>query len=90
VLTSTYEGFGNGIVEALGCGTPVIATNCPYGPAEILDDGRYGTLVPVGDIEALAAAMAHPRNWNPDELQQRAQEFTVERAAQQYYAMLNT
>jgi glycosyltransferase involved in cell wall biosynthesis len=88
VLASTYEGFGNGIVEALGCGTPVIATDCPYGPAEILADGRYGTLVPVGDEAALVAAMMELRSWDPAELRERAEQFTVDRAAQQYFALL--
>jgi glycosyltransferase involved in cell wall biosynthesis len=57
VLASRWEGFGNVIVEALGCGTPVVATDCPFGPAEILGHGRWGRLVPVEDSEALAAAI---------------------------------
>jgi glycosyltransferase involved in cell wall biosynthesis len=57
VLSSRWEGFANVIVEALACGTPVVATNCPYGPEEILDAGRYGQLVPVGDAEALARSI---------------------------------
>jgi exopolysaccharide biosynthesis WecB/TagA/CpsF family protein len=58
VVPSSYEGFGNVIVEALSCGTPVIATDCPHGPAEILAGGRFGWLVAVGDEQGLAAAMA--------------------------------
>lgn len=54
VLTSNTEGFGNVIVEALSVGLPVISTNCPGGPAEILDNGKYGVLVPVGDYMAIA------------------------------------
>lgn len=57
LLSSHCEGFGNVIVEALGCGTPVIATNCEYGPAEILDHGRYGLLVESRSPEAMAGAM---------------------------------
>ncbi len=57
VLSSAWEGFGNVIVESLALGTPVVSTNCPNGPAEILDNGKYGELVSVGDIEAMAQAI---------------------------------
>nr|WP_306416259.1 MULTISPECIES: glycosyltransferase [unclassified Vibrio] len=57
VLSSKREGFGNVIVEALGCGTPVVATDCNYGPSEILSDGKFGKLVPVGDEKKLADAI---------------------------------
>lgn len=57
-LSSLWEGFGNVIVEALALGTPVVATDCPYGPAEILQGGAYGRLVPVRDDGAMAQALS--------------------------------
>ncbi|PBC81595.1 Glycosyltransferase involved in cell wall bisynthesis [Streptomyces sp. 2224.1] len=56
-VSSSLESFGMTIVEAMRCGLPVVATNCPHGPGEIIDDGVDGKLVPVGNPEALSASL---------------------------------
>jgi len=57
VLSSRYEGLPGVLIEALFCGTRLVATDCPSGPREILADGKYGQLVPVGDVEAMVQAI---------------------------------
>lgn len=90
VLSSDYEGFGNVIVEALSCGLPVVSTDCHSGPSEILENGRYGRLVPVGDTEALAKAMSEALStpYNRDDLTRRAADFGPEIAAQRYLSLM--
>lgn len=90
VLSSDYEGFGNVIVEAMACGTPVVSTNCASGPAEILDNGRYGRLVPTNNPAALAEAMQATLSEvvDPLTLRQRAAEFSPAVAARRYLDLL--
>jgi exopolysaccharide biosynthesis WecB/TagA/CpsF family protein len=86
VSSSRYEGLGNAIIEALACGTQVIATDCPHGPAEILLDGKLGRLVPVGDASALADALANHNSfyYDPAQRRARANDFTATACAQQH------
>ena len=86
VLPSKYEGFGNVLVEAMACGTPVVSTDCPTGPRMILADGQYGKLVPVGDTEAMASAILETLR-SPSESQSlvdRAYDFSATKSAEQY------
>jgi glycosyltransferase involved in cell wall biosynthesis len=91
VLSSNYEGFGNVIVEAMACGTPVVSTDCPSGPAEILENGKWGRLIPVGNADALAEAMRASLEDDHDTatLKRRAADFAPEIAAQKYLKLLN-
>ena len=91
-LSSAWEGFGNVIVEAMACETPVVCTDCPGGPAEILDNGTYGPLVPVGDDTAMAEAIQQlfEDPTDPDLLVSRAQDFTIEKIVDQYEEELDS
>ena len=90
VCASIYEGLGNAIIEALACGTPVVSTDCPYGPSEILQGGRYGVLTPVGDAPAMAAAIADAMQTAPDRaaLMARGLNYTAARAAERFLEII--
>lgn len=89
VLSSRWEGLGVALIEAMASGTPVVSTDCPSGPREILEDGRWGRLVPVGDVDALAEAIVTTldETEHPD-VAARAKEFNVNYAVENYLKVL--
>ena len=90
VLSSDYEGFGNVILEALGFGLPVVSTDCPHGPAEILAQGKYGKLVPTNDVDLLMSAIESSlkSDRNVASLIDRAADFNPETAARRYLNLM--
>ncbi len=90
VLSSLSEGFGNVLVEAMACGCPVVSTDCPGGPAEILENGKYGSLVPVGDVELLAKEIINIINFptNEEMLSNRAMRFSLGTICDKYLEVL--
>lgn len=90
VLSSRWEGLGVVLIEAMACGCPVIATDCPSGPKEILAAGQFGALIPIGDVSTMSAAMLQVLKAPVDRnvLMQRAMYFSVERAVSEYLSLL--
>jgi glycosyltransferase involved in cell wall biosynthesis len=89
VLSSLWEGLPTVLIEALACGAPVVATDCPNGPREILEDGAWGSLVPCADPGIMAAriieALDKPAAHQPSP---GATRFTIDNVVKQYLALL--
>lgn len=92
VMPSRYEGLGNVLIEALACQCQIVASDCPHGPREILQDGLLGELVPIEDVDALAGAiertMAGQHRVSPELLLERARDFSVSKSGGQWKRML--
>jgi len=89
-LSSLYEGLPGVVIQALACGCPVVSTDCPGGLREILDQGRVGSLVPVGDDVAFARAIEDMLDNPPraESLRARAEFFSLERGVDNYLRLL--
>ncbi len=90
VLSSGYEGLPGVLIQAMACGCPVVSTDCPSGPREILQDGAQGPLVPVGDDRVMADAILAALEAPPgcEKLKARAGDFSLDRAVDQYLEVL--
>jgi len=90
VLSSRFEGLPGVLIQALACGCPAVSTDCPHGPREILEDGRFGRLVPMDDAAAMAAAIEATLDDPPPRkvLRERGAMFSVERAVDAYLDLL--
>lgn len=90
VLSSRREGLPAVMIEALAIGLPIVSTRCPSGPEEILENGRLGRMVDVGDVDGLARAIGEALDAPPGDRaarQARAAEFSLDRALEQYLAL---
>ncbi|WP_238431891.1 glycosyltransferase family 4 protein [Streptomyces cavernae] len=94
-VTSDWESFGMTIIEAMHAGVPVVATDCPHGPGEIITDGTDGLLVPQGDAEAIAAGLlklmdnADERRRMGEAARVTAQKYAPRKVAGQYESLIN-
>jgi len=89
ILSSRWEGLPTVLIEALACGANIVATDCPSGPLEVLEGGRFGRLVPVDDSDALAKAIGASLDMPLDRVsaKARAADFTLDRAVDNYMAL---
>ena len=85
-LSSEYEGMPNCLIEAIGCGIPIVSYDCKLGPSEIIVEDVNGYLVPYFDIDALAEKLtqALDKDWNENDIKKTCEKFDVEHVAKQY------
>jgi len=89
VLSSAWEGLPNVLIQAMACGTPVVSTNCRSGPNEILENGKWGHLVQVGDVKSLHHAILDTLvNKNLPDVATRASDFSLQRTIDEYLMLL--
>lgn len=89
VLSSRSEGLPTVLIEAMACGAPVVSTDCPSGPREILEGGKWGLLVPVGNVSTLAQAMALTLDeFEGPDVKRRAMDFRADLAVQKYLRLM--
>lgn len=91
-MSSIHEGLPTVLLEALACGCPVVSTDCPSGPRTILDDGTYGPLVDVGDVDGFAAALEETLADPPERttLVERARDFAPEEILDEYVEFIES
>lgn len=92
VVNSEYEGLNNMIIHALSCGTSIVSTNCPVGPSEILQNGKFGRLVDISDKNnmkhSILCELQEPLE-ESDNLVKRSLEFTIEKSSKKYAQLFN-
>ena len=91
ILSSIYEGFGNVLVEAMSYGMQIISTDCPSGPSEILDNGKFGILVPISDTKAITSAIKKIiyNKFDDKLLIDRSKDFEITNISKQYIDTMN-
>jgi glycosyltransferase involved in cell wall biosynthesis len=91
VLSSIWEGLPNVLIEAMACGVQVVSTDCPSGPSEILEKGKWGQLCPPNSPELLAATIENALlNPNTFDVKHRAKAFSVNKSIDQYVRLIHS